>query len=248
MNRTSYQGVTNIIRFNPGMFITAGVLIVLGIIAASITTGWLQFLIFISLLAAIASLTISLVVSHWIYDKTDLYSLTSLEKCDPIENENWLTINAGFDEITPTLKNQFPDINLRVLDFYDPEKHTEPSIARARKAYPPHPDTETITSEHIPADDGSVEKIIAFFSLHEIRNHEERVRIFRELHRVLTKSGELHLTEHLRNTPNLLAYNLGALHFHSRNTWLETFRESNFAIKSEVNTTPFITTFILTKK
>ena len=117
MNRTSYQGVTNIIRFNPGMFITAGVLIVLGIIAVSITTGWLQFLIFISLLAAIASLTISLVVSHWIYDKTDLYSLTSLEKCNPIENENWLTINAGFDEITPTLKNQFPDINLRSLDF-----------------------------------------------------------------------------------------------------------------------------------
>lgn len=248
MNRTPYQGVTNIIRFNPGMFITASLIILAGIIALTLTSDSLQLLIAAGLTAAIASLTISLLVSHWIYDKSEIYSLPSLKNSHPTTHENWLTINAGFDEITPILKTLFPNTNLRILDFYDPTKHTEPSIARARSAYPPHPETETITSHHIPADDNSTEKIIAFFSLHEIRNHQERVDTFKELHRTLTETGELHLTEHLRNLPNLLAYNLGALHFHTRNVWIKTFDESNFTIKSEMKTTPFITTFILTKK
>ncbi len=248
MKRTPYQGVTNIIRFNPGMFIAAGVIIVAGIVALTLTGSWLQLIIAAALAAVITSLTISLLASHWIYDKSEIYSLPSLKNSNPATHENWLTINAGFDEITPTLKTQFPDINLRILDFYDPEKHTEASIGRARSAYPPNPKTETITSDHIPAEDKSTEKIIAFFSLHEIRNHQERVNTFKELHRTLTENGELHLTEHLRDLQNLLAYNLGALHFHTRNAWQKTFDESNFAIKSEIKTTPFITTFVLIKK
>ena len=248
MKRTPYQGVTNIIRFNPGMFIIAGLSILAGIIAVMLTTGWLQLLIAAALTAAILSLTISLFVSYWIYDKSEIYSLPSLKNLTSSEHENWLTINAGFDEITTTLKTKFPSINLRILDFYDSAKHTEPSIARARNAYPPHPDTETITSNHIPAETNSTHKIIAFFSLHEIRNHQERIITFKELHRTLTEDGELHLTEHLRDLPNLLAYHLGALHFHTRSTWQKTFDESDFTIKSEIKTTPFITTFVLIKK
>lgn len=248
MKRTPYQGVINIIRFNPGMFITAGVVILAGIVALILTSGWLQFLIAIALVGAVLSLSISFIASHWIYDQSEIYTLPSLKNCDPNNQENWLTINAGFDEITPTLKNRFPKINLRILDFYDPEKHTEPSIARARNAYPPHPLTETITSHSIPAETNSIQKIIAFFSLHEIRNHQERVNTFKELNRTLTENGELHLTEHLRDFANLLVYNLGALHFHTRNTWQQTFEESGFKIKSAIKTTPFITTFILSKK
>ncbi|MFT5634088.1 MAG: hypothetical protein ACI9SQ_001815 [Rubritalea sp.] len=248
MKRTPYQGVTNIIRFNPGMFITAGLLILAGVVALSLTAGWLQISISLALAGAVISLSISLIASHWIYDKSEIYTLPSLKNCDPKNHENWLTINAGFDEITPTLKTRFPDINLRILDFYDPEKHTESSIARARNAYPPHPETETTTSNSIPAETSSIQKIIAFFSLHEIRNHEERVTTFNDLRRTLTKYGELHLTEHLRDLPNLVAYNFGALHFHTRNAWEKTFDESNFAIKSATKTSPFVTTFVLIKK
>jgi hypothetical protein len=248
MKRTPYQGVTNIIRFNPGMFITAGVIIVAGIIALVFTSSCLQLFIAAALAAAIGSLTISLIASYWIYDKSEIYSLLSLKSSKPTTRENWFTINAGFDEISPTLKTQFPDVKLRILDFYDPEKHTEASIGRARNAYPPHPETETITSDHIPVEDNSTEKIIAFFSLHEIRSHEERVTTFNDLRRTLTENGELHLTEHLRDLPNLLAYNLGALHFHTRKVWEKTFDQSHFVIKSATKTTPFVTTFILIKK
>lgn len=230
------------------MFITAVLLIAAGTVSITLTSDWLQTLILIALAAAIASLTISLLVSHWIYDKSEIYSLPSLKKSNPTKQENWLTINAGFAEITTTLRTQFPEVNLRILDFYDPKKHTEASIARARSVYPPHPDTETITSHEIPTEDSSIEKIIAFFSLHEIRNHEERVATCKDLHRTLTETGELHLTEHLRDLPNLIAYNLGAFHFHTRDTWQKTFEQSNFSIKSELKTTPFVTTFILIKK
>lgn len=248
MNRTPYQGVANIVRFNPGMFIAAGFATLAGVIALKLTAGWFQLFIAVLLAFAILSLIISLVVSHWIYDRSEIYSLPSLGNYQSTENENWLTINAGFDEISLTLKEQYPDINLRILDFYDPAKHTEPSIARARNAYPPHPNTETISSSSIPADDSSIEKIIAFFSLHEIRDNQERFCTFKELHRALTDDGEMHLTEHVRDIPNLLAYHLGAFHFHTRSTWLKTFEESNFAIKSEIKTTPFVTTFVLIKK
>jgi hypothetical protein len=248
MKRSPYQGVTNIIRFNPGMFITAGIVILAGILALIFTESWLQVFITIALAAAVFSLCISLLASHWIYDKSEIYLLPSLENSNSMRKENWLTINAGFDEITPTLKAQFPEINIRTLDFYDPTKHTEPSIARARDAYPPPPETETITSQHIPAETSSIQKIIAFFSLHEIRNHKERLNTFKELHRTLTDNGELHLTEHLRDLPNLLVYNLGAFHFHTRSIWQQTFSESDFTIKKEIKTTPFITTFVLIKK
>jgi hypothetical protein len=248
MKRTPYQGVINIIRFNPGMFIAASLIISVGIIALIFTAGWIQFLIATALTGAIFSLTISLLVSHWIYDRSEIYTLPSLNNSTPTDHANWLTINAGFDEITATLRAQFPNINLRILDYYDPTKHTEPSIARARNAYPPDSETETISSDQIPAETNSVSKIVAFFSLHEIRNHQERVNTFIELHRTLTDNGELHLTEHLRDFSNLFVYNLGALHFHTRNIWHKTFDESGFKIKSEIKTTPFITTFVLIKK
>jgi hypothetical protein len=116
-----------------------------------------------------------------------------------------------------------PFEELRILDFYDPTKHTEPSISRARNAYPPDPETESIRSDQIPVGTNSIQKIIAFFSLHEIRNHQERVITFKEIHRTLTDSGELHLTEHLRDFSNLIVYNLGAFHFHTRSMWEKTF-------------------------
>lgn len=248
MNRSPYQGVANIIRFNPGFFIAAAVITLATTAALLFTSGWLQMAIALALTAALASLTISLIASHHIYDRSNIYNLPSLKNKTPSSGENWLSITAGFDEITPTLKTKFPHINLRTLDFYNPEKHTEPSIARARRAYPPHPNTEKIPSHQIPAKTNSIQTIIAFFSLHEIRNDHERIKTFQELHRILKTDGEIHLTEHLRDIPNLLAYNLGALHFHSFATWQKTFQAANLTIKTKIRTTPFVTTFVLIKK
>ncbi|MEO7045031.1 MAG: methyltransferase, partial [Ferruginibacter sp.] len=93
----------------------------------------------------------------------------------------------------------------------------------------------------------SIDKIFTILSAHEIRDDKERVSFFEELHRVLNSTGQIIVTEHLRDTANFLAYNIGFFHFHSKATWLKTFQLSGFQIVNEIKITPFITTFILEK-
>ena len=62
-----------------------------------------------------------------------------------------------------------------------------------------------------------------------------------------TPKGQVIVTEHLRDTANFIAYNIGFLHFHSKETWLQTFRNAGFKVFQEIKITPFISTFILTK-
>src|SRR5439155_13733602 len=111
-----------------------------------------------------------------------------------------------------------------VFDFYDPAKHTEASIRRARKAFPPFPGTLSISTGHIPLENCSAGKIFAILSAHEIRNAEERNAFFCELNRMLSASGRIVVVEHLRDSANYLAYNIGAFHFHSRSAWQSTFQ------------------------
>jgi hypothetical protein len=86
-----------------------------------------------------------------------------------------------------------------------------------------------------------------FLAAHEIRNDSERIIFFKELSRILTPEGKVIVTEHLRDIPNFLTYNIGFLHFHSKATWYKTFATAGLAVNKEIKTTPFISTFILTK-
>ena len=145
------------------------------------------------------------------------------------------------------LKNKFENSELTVLDFYDPAKHTEISIKRARKVYPPFPNTQQVNTATLPLKDNSADKIFAILSAHEIRNEIERKSFFQELHRVLSPTGHIIVTEHLRDTLNFFAYNIGAFHFHSKASWLKSFQSSGLRVAEEIKITPFITTFILDK-
>ena len=134
-----------------------------------------------------------------------------------------------------------------MFDFYDPAKHTEVSIRRAREAYPPFPNTQQVKPADLPLQDNSADKIFAILSAHEIRNEIERKSFFQELRRVLSPTGQIIVTEHLRDTANFLAYNIGAFHFHSKASWLKAFQSSGLRVSEEIKITPFITTFILDK-
>jgi type IV secretory pathway VirB4 component len=89
--------------------------------------------------------------------------------------------------------------------------------------------------------------VIAFLSVHEIRDQQERILFFQELERILTDHGKITVTEHLRDFPNFLAFNIGFFHFISRNSWIKVFEKANLIILEEIKTTPFITTFTLKK-
>jgi hypothetical protein len=84
-------------------------------------------------------------------------------------------------------------------------------------------------------------------SAHEIRDPLERIAFFHELRRALSRDGLLIVTEHLRDWPNIAAYNLGSLHFHRPATWLDAFTAAELRLVATFRPAPLITTFILKK-
>ncbi|MCF6407250.1 class I SAM-dependent methyltransferase [Chitinophaga filiformis] len=241
--RKPFQGVINIIRFNWHFYALSLFMVVLTIIAAGYFKG-LPVLYIIPVLSLGGSLT-SLLVSFYIYDLSGLYSL------------NWaistggerliVNIHAGFDETSLLLRNKYRNAELRIIDFYDPQKHTELSIRRARKAYPALPQTVRADANRLPIEDASADKIFVIFSAHEIRDKTERADFIRELARVIKPGGEIYVMEHLRDTPNFIAYSVGFLHFYTKKSWLKLFSNADLKINQEIKLTPFISTFIISK-
>jgi ubiquinone/menaquinone biosynthesis C-methylase UbiE len=243
--RKPFQGVSNIVRFNWHYYVFSVMAVVCLLLANNrLSSAPHVTIIFFVWLIIIATL-ISLSVSFFIYDISPLYKLSWLNSLTV--GREIVNINAGFDETSSLLKEKFRNTDLKVLDFYDPIKHTEVSIKRARKAYPPFPDTQHTSTTRLPLQNNSADDIFAILSAHEIRKDEERVFFFRELNRILRINGQVIVTEHLRDTANFLAYNIGFFHFHSKATWLKTFRSAGFSVAKEIKITPFITTFILSK-
>ncbi len=245
--RKPFQGVTNIIRFNWPFYLAAAIAIIsLCIFTYVLTAPFNYFAATISLLITLSTL-ISLVVSYYIYDTTELYNLPFLKGINLPQNATIININAGFDETSFTLQQKYPQSKLWVYDFYDPKKHTEASIERARKAYPAYPNTISITTNHIDLADNSVDMGVLIFAIHEIRNNEERIRFLQLLHQKIKPNGTLLIVEHQRDFVNFLAYNFGFLHFHSTRTWLANFKATNFSLTKHEKFTPFISIFTLQK-
>lgn len=245
--RKPFQGVWNIVRFNWHFYVLSfGVLLLLLLFSNYTNSVFRPYLFIVGLLIFVLTF-ISLSVSYYVYDLSGFYKLNWINDFINTERNTIVNINAGFDETSILLKNKFPNSELLVFDFYDPKKHTEVSIKRARKAYALFPSTKSVTTTNLPTLDNSADKIFVIFAAHEIRNEQERIEFFNELKRVLKPAGQIFLTEHLRDIPNFLAYNIGFLHFYSKQTWLDIFELTGLTLIKEQKITPFISTFTLTK-
>lgn len=244
--RGPLEGVGNIIRFNWHLYLFAAcVIITLFLIRYQygVAGGAAAIMAVIALIATL----VSLIISAYVYDFSGLYKLSWLNGFSINQGERIINIHAGFDETSALLKQKFPQAKLFVADFYDPLKHTEISIRRARKAYPAFPGTKAVSTTHLPILSNSADKIFALLSAHEIRDDAERIAFFEELHRVIKPQGKVFVVEHVRDTANFIAYNMGFFHFHSKAVWMKTFRSAGFELSGSIKVTPFITAFILTK-
>ena len=243
--RTPLQGVWNVVQFNwPSYFAAGGAALAL---AGLWLAGPVAVRPYAGLLLALALLPLlsSLLITASIYDFSGLYRFDWLFANAPAPAA-MLTLSAGFDESSAPLAHRYPAAHLLAADFYDAARHTEPSIQRARRAYPPYPGTRSVdTRAALPLANGSIDLAVAFLAAHEIRDAAERAAFFREIARVLAPGGTLVVTEHLRDPANFLAYTVGFLHFHSRRAWLATFRAAGLRVAHEVSITPFITAFFL---
>lgn len=241
--RTPLQGLRNIIRFNWPFYVLA----IAGVFAGIWLATWLggRFILLGGLIAIFVLFTTftSLLVSWYVYDGSDLYGLDWLGELG--EPKSIVNINAGFDETSSLLAVRFSNAQLRVLDFYDPKLHTEPSIKRARAAYPPYPGTEPITTANLPLADHSTDLVFLIFAAHEIRDPDERARFFGLLRKALKPDGEIIVVEHLRDTANYLAYSFGALHFVSDANWQLTFSAAGFEDVTKTRINPFVVKYTL---
>lgn len=245
VGRNPFQGVSNVLRFNWHFYVVAAIgIMILLLLSQHLSKDWIWIPLAASILILLTIL-VSLFVTYYIYDLSELYEFTWLDRTATNSKIKILNINAGFDETSQILATKFKDSELHICDFYDPKYHTEISIKRARRAYAPQPNTLKVKTDSLPYSDGEFDVVCVSFAAHEIRNLEERKHFFRELKRVTNRDGKIYVTEHLRDTYNFLAYTIGFLHFYSRTTWMSIFKSTKLNLIQERKITPFVSTFIL---
>lgn len=241
--RAPYQGLQQIFHYNRPFYTRA----LAGAVAAIILSMWLPFAIRAVLLltaaAAVFWMCSSLLVSHYVYDRSPLYSLRWLKECLSGPPESWVNIHSGIDETSRVISTMFPGSQGRIFDIYDPREMTEPAIDQARRIT--NAPAATADWRALPSPDEAFDAAFLIFSAHELRRHEARVQLLREVDRVLRIGGELVIVEHLRDLPNFLAFGPGFLHFFSRRTWQQAANAVGLGIRRHRTLTPFVHVFVL---
>jgi SAM-dependent methyltransferase len=244
IKRKKFQGVFNILSFNRHFYIF-GIIAMTLIIVSHQIFNWSGLLYLITIFAFLYGLIMPLIVSAYVYDYSGYYNFKWLKSLniEDSDTKQILNINAGFDETSFIIKNIFPKSDLKVFDFYNAERHTEPAIIRARKVSLVYPGTQQITSNSIPLKDCSVDIIFLLSAAHEIRSQEEKIQFLKECHRLCKQNGKVIMVEHLRDFPNFLAFTIGFTHFFSKKVWKKAFEKAGFSSFAETKITPFMSIF-----
>jgi len=245
--RSNWQGLLAIMRFNWPYYAVSLVLVFVAVLVmVRVNSLPLRVLAFLFFAAASYFLFVSSAVSHWIYDRSDLYRWGWLRRAlGDGEAESAIFCHSGFDEASVALQNILQVKNWLVLDHYQPATMTEASIRRARNLFPPTADTVACSHDCWPAKDGSFDLVFGILAIHELRSEGERSAWFREARRCLRPGGRIILVEHLRDFANLLAFGPGFLHFHSRAGWRRSWVNAGCEVMDDFHVTPWINIFIL---
>lgn len=238
--RGRFTGLSNIIRFNWHFFFIALAAAGLSLVGAIAASGVLGVALWVATLGITLTTLVSLAVSWYVYDCSNLYSFPWLKESAAPPEGAILNIHAGFDESSRPIQQIFPKAKLQVYDFYNPAQHTEISIRRARRWSVPYPGTVAVSTTALPAEVDSFDRVLIIFAAHEIRDNDERVLFFKEVARVARPGAPIHVVEHLRDWPNFLAYSVGSLHFLSSQTWLDTFQAAGLTLESTRRINPFV--------
>ncbi len=237
-------GMLKILRFNWPWY--AGALSVTalaawllgrGEIAAPLRAGAISLLVL-----ADAWLLLSLLVSHVVYDRSDVARGAWLGT-EPVERVG--VFHFGQDEASALVAARLPNASLRTFDVYEPRRAGTPSLRRARAVATAVTKTTAAALDRLPLADGSLDLAVLAFAAHEIRDHDTRVALFAELARVVARDGRLLVLEHLRDGWNLLAYGPGVFHFLSRRIWLRCFAAAGVTVAAESRVTPWVRRFEL---
>jgi SAM-dependent methyltransferase len=245
----SFSGVWQIFLYNWHFYAAALVLDLIAVLFLARFSPPAAIRLAVMLGFAIASFwaVSSLLVSHYIYDRSRLYQwnwLAAVVKRNPV---SWANIHAGLDQTSEALIRLFPAARRRILDIYVSSEMSEPSIERARHHIGTVAASEKADPQALPLENCECDAVFLIFVAHELRRQEVRLQFFREVGRALKPSGCVVLVEHLRDWKNFMAYGPGALHFFSRREWLTVGSQAGFRVAHELRITPFVGCFVLAK-
>lgn len=242
-----YSGVLKIVRFNwpwYALAIAATCSVVLCFYLGILRGPWTRIVV-AGIVVANIWLVASLVVSHYIYDRSGIQKGAWLNGIKASNVEHVGIFHAGHDEASQAVALRLPSAQVEVFDFYDAGRNGPASLERARAAAPRRDLAINVT--RIPLSSGTLDLGLLVFAAHEIRDDNDRAILFDELSRVLAPAGRLIVVEHLRDVWNFLAYGPGAFHFLSRRTWCRSFAGGGIEIARESSCTPFVRVFELRK-
>jgi SAM-dependent methyltransferase len=186
----------------------------------------------------------SLAVSHYVYDRYPLYDLRWIRGELGRAPKRWINVHCGLDETSEVLAAIFPEAEGRIVDIFDPQTMTEPSIRRAHEIARNAAPAVRACYHDLPFSDGFFDAAFAFFAAHELRRHGERVRFFAEIERILARDGMFFLIEHGRDWPSFLAFGPGFLHFFSHGAWRRAVAEAGLRLENEFPRTPFVRVYV----
>jgi SAM-dependent methyltransferase len=181
----------------------------------------------------------SLVVSAYVYDRSELPGGGWLPGLLPARVERWITVDAGLDAEVD-VDRAMPGTCVARFDVYDRARLETPSVERARRRTArTHPATPaSVTS--LPLANGSCDAVLVVFTAHELRDQTLREAAFAELGRLLSAEGRLIVVEHLRDAANFAAFGPGFLHFQSRAEWLRLADVTGLRVAVERRVTPWV--------
>jgi hypothetical protein len=242
--RGKWDGMLAIARFNWPFYAAAGAVLWV----ALATIGYFPVVGSLAIAGCVYFLVGSLGVSHWVYDRSELYQWSWLNRAlGNAEVGEMVLCHSGFDEASAILKQKFPQSAWRVLDHYDPATMTEASIRRARKLFPPTEGTSAARFDHWPLADASQEVVFGMLAIHELRSDAERAAWFAEARRCLADDGKIILVEHVRDLANFVAFGPGFMHFHSVASWRRSWEGGGLKLDDSFRITPFVRVFVLKK-
>jgi len=246
MTRTPYQGLVQIFNYNRAFYLRTGAGVIAAILLSVCVSPAVRALLLLAAGTAVFWTCSSLLVSHYVYDRSSLYRLGWLPGCLSRTPVRWISMHAGIDEMSLAIGSTFPGSEGQIIDIYDPHEMTEASIKRAR--YVAGVASISADRQRLAAADEEFDAAFLIFSGHELRHHEARVRLFREIRRVLRARGEVILVEHLRDWANFLAFGPGCLHFFPARTWQDAANAAGLPLRLRRTVTPFVHVFVLQKQ
>jgi SAM-dependent methyltransferase len=244
--RGQFDGVLQIVRYNWTLYVVAIFVsaLIVGLVLTIHPPAGLAGLLILGAVAAVFWLALSLAVSHYVYDRSDLYRWEWIRGSVANSPRHVVNIHAGLDETSLALQEMYPAAEVTILDIYDPAEMPEPSIARARREARPMLASIKADFRKLPIQAAGADLVTVIFVAHELRRAASKEAFFREAARVLQPGGRLLLVEHLRDGWNVAAFGPGAVHFFPRREWLRVAGATGFQLGEEFSRTVFVRAFV----